>query len=691
MLQWRRSDWPPQPAKPSSTTGFWSGAGLALREATRNVRGVTLPRAFSWLPFAAILVPVTVALAWLLIFGVDHTGRQSLPDGADSTVEFFADPDGGLTLDEVVRRPAASWQSWSGTSYISAPPREVLWVRVTLRNATDRTQHGVLANSYYFTDRVQAWSTVDSTWEQWLSGEAVTAKTKAVKGREISFPVNVPAHAVQIIYLRAEDFFRAFLRPQWWPKHAAYYPAKGRSLLAEGIYFGGLLALLGYNTMLWARLRLKDIGFYALYLGTASTVVFLLRAYPAAQGWTLTSPALETLLAFTMALSGFFLTQFAREFLELKTRGPRADRLARGLQGVMIGLAAFALATPWMARPYAFPAVIMGIGVTHVCLFGLAIWVWRAGIRQARFFVMSFGCLFASSLFSVVAWFGSASFLDAAMMGLMIGSAAEMLLLSLAVADRFAQAQKKLVAETEQRRLMEETYAEELELEVRERTRELEAANADKDRMLAVIGHDLRSPLTGLMRSADQAAGEFAREAARTGRTLLLMIEDVVVWARLRAGSRGVAAHPAGALLAPAVALHRALAEHGGMELALDVPEELSVETDRVLVQTLVRNLLANALKFARTRVVLRAAADGRGGVRFTVGNDGPELSAAIAARLAAGVDEPMTATGGLGLRLCREICRTLGLRLEAGTGANGGTEFSFTIRQAAGPGGEKL
>lgn len=265
-------------------------------------------------------------------------------------------------------------------------------------------------------------------------------------------------------------------------------------------------------------------------------------------------------------------------------------------------------------------------------------------MTQARFFVMSFGCLFAGVLPTVLAWWWQLPARDVAMQGLMTGSALEMLLLSLAVAERFAETQRELIAETNQRRLIEKTYAD--ELEVRERTEELEATNADKDRMLAVIGHDLRSPLTGLMRSADRTTGDFAREAALTGRTLLLMIEDVVVWARLRAGSRAAAVYPASGLVVPAVALHRALAEHGGMELILEAPENLIVETDLVLAQTLVRNLLANALKFARTRVVLRAVADGQGGVRFTVGNDGPALSAAVAARLTAGEDEPITATG---------------------------------------------
>ncbi|MDB6175650.1 MAG: ATP-binding protein [Chthoniobacteraceae bacterium] len=185
------------------------------------------------------------------------------------------------------------------------------------------------------------------------------------------------------------------------------------------------------------------------------------------------------------------------------------------------------------------------------------------------------------------------------------------------------------------------------------------------------------------MRSADAATGEFSRDVARTGRALLLMIEDLVLWARLRAGTRVAAVHAASALIAPAVALHHSLAEHGGLKLMLEIPEGMRVETDLVLAQTLVRNLLANALKFARTRVILRAE-ESDAGVRFTVGNDGPPLPLEVAARLAAGEDEPMTATGGMGLRLCREICLAQGLRLEARSGVDGGTEFGFILKRIA-------
>ncbi len=175
---------------------------------------------------------------------------------------------------------------------------------------------------------------------------------------------------------------------------------------------------------------------------------------------------------------------------------------------------------------------------------------------------------------------------------------------------------------------------------------------------------------------------EFSGDAARTGRALLLMIEDLVLWARLRAGTVAIGTHAAPALVGPAVAQHQALAARAGIGLSVDAPAALLVETDLVLAQTLVRNLLANALKFARSRVELTVAAGADGAARVSVRDDGPGLPPAVEAALASGDFSGLapSAEGGLGLRLCSEIGRALRARLEARTMAGGGAELSFSL-----------
>jgi signal transduction histidine kinase len=635
-------------------------------------------RATSTLPIAGIAALVIVVLGWLLLVHAGkRDGQMPLSDPSLGTVEYFIDNGGRQKPSDIKDLAPSQWQPWSGEGFISPDRGEVLWMRITLRNAGETPLHGVLENDDFFADRLEAWM---SDGRHLLTGEGVPAREKALPGRELAIPVTVPARGEEVVLLRNANYFDSYARMVWWPEETAFHLSRLHSGLAEGVYLGGLLALLCYNALLWLRLRQADIGYYVLYLGSVAAFMFLARSMAPAIGWPLESPWLETLLMAAMALSAFFLTRFAQVFLELKTFLPRAEKAAGIWSVLLLVLFLGTLTTPWWTWWNWLRITVLAAGFTNVGLLILALVAWRAQVRQARFFVLSFGCLFTGILPMLIVWICASDFRDVGMRGLMIGSALEMLMLSLAVADRFAQAQRKLVEETEQRRLIEETYADELQIEVTERTRELSAANTDKDRMLAVIGHDLRSPLTGLMHAADEMPGEFAHEVTRTSRELLLMIEDLVLWARLRAGTQVIQSHSVSALLVPALTMHHAIAEQSKVEIVADVPEGLRVEIDLVLAQTLIRNLLANALKFARTRVVLRARPR-EDGIYFSVENDGPALSPEVAARLANGENEPITATGGMGLRLCREICQTLGTRLEARSPEGGGTEFGFLLR----------
>jgi signal transduction histidine kinase len=668
-------------------------------------------RPTSWLPVAGLLVSVGGVLGWLLLgFAGAQVGKLNLPDATSGAiVEGLVGQQTDLPLAEVQRLPASEWKRWRGGDHIVGRHGIELWLRLTVHNRGDVPQAGVLDCGDYFADRVEAWlETNDGKWTRLISGEAVADGEKALSGRDLAFPVIVPARGERVVYLRVTDFFGPVTFPAWWPDERDFHAAKARGLLAEGVYLGGLLALLGYNAMLWLRLRQADIGWYTGCLAAAAAFMILARGQIGELGWAMGSPGLEIALTLAIALSGLMLTGFAREFLELKTRAVRLDRLAFGVQLLLLALAVGAFAMPWMKSATMLKLVIEVTGITHVSLLVLAVWSWRTGVRQARFLVLSFGCLFSATLPAVAIWLSGGSHKNLAVMGVMIGSALEMLVLSLAVADRFAQAQRaraeaqaRLVEETEQRRAIEEAYADELEVEVRERTRELEEANTDKDRILTVIGHDLRGPLTGLTQTAElltsgggvgaaspAALDGFAGDAAKLGRQVLLLIEDLVLWARLRTGRASPPTpHRVRAIVAPVVALHRTLAGQRGIALTVEVAEELRVTTDLVLAQTLLRNLVANALKFARGEVVVsaraRSEAEG-GGAELTVRDDGPGLPAAVLAGFAGGAGAGAGAEGGLGLRLCIEIGRALDANVAVQSIGGNGTEFKFVLPTAA-------
>jgi two-component system, sensor histidine kinase LadS len=597
------------------------------------------------------------------------------------------------TLADALAWPEAAWVPWTGRGYLSAKHGDVIWVRVKLTNPGSEPLNGMLTDTSYFSDRVVAYvAGATGSDRERVSGTAVAGADKPLQARMAVFPLTVPAGGERVVYLRASDAYQAHIQPVWWAQATDFFEAKTRHLVLQTVCFGALLALVFYNVVLWLRLRFTDMGYYVLMAGVGTAANFIANGGFALLGVPLGSPWHETLIAGSLGVGAAFMMKFARVFLGTAELMPRADKWLRVWVAVLAGLVVLTPGMLWMETPTGL-SVVVGMAVLNdvICMTA-AVVAWRRGATHARFFLAAFGFLALAGvplILDVVRGDVGAG----VAMGLLVGRTLEMLLLSFAVADRFAQTQRLLVEETEQRRAVEHAYADELEVEVRERTRELVEANADKDRMIAVIGHDLRSPLTALTRTAEQLANgatavaaqtRFIGEAAQMGRQVLLLIEDLVLWARLRAGTTHRVVQPVAALVAPVMELYRPMAERRDVQLRMaDGSMDLKAETDIVLAQTLVRNLVANALRFARTSVEV-VATPVPGGVRITVRDDGPGLPPAVAARFEADVVSSDWAGHGLGLRLCMEIGRVLGAGLCTQPGEQGGTEFSFTLPAAS-------
>jgi signal transduction histidine kinase len=127
-----------------------------------------------------------------------------------------------------------------------------------------------------------------------------------------------------------------------------------------------------------------------------------------------------------------------------------------------------------------------------------------------------------------------------------------------------------------------------------------------EDELLAVIGHDLRSPLSVVTMTADALARTATDDASRTtarrlrsaGDRMLRMLEELVDLARVRRGVAlplDVAPSDIGAICASVVA--DLSVPHPG-RLAFEAqPGELTVEIDLVRVTRAVESLLSSALR----------------------------------------------------------------------------------------------
>ncbi len=255
-----------------------------------------------------------------------------------------------------------------------------------------------------------------------------------------------------------------------------------------------------------------------------------------------------------------------------------------------------------------------------------------------------------------------------------------------AVAESFNAMARSLVLS----RAALEEHRRTLEEKVRARTerlesvnRELDEANRLKSEFLATVSHELRTPLNVIMgytsMLAEGAGGtvtteqrEMLESIHRHSKLQLDLISNVLDFSRLASGR--ISLHVERFALAPVLeeirALHVGRRSGSPVTFVLDVdPGVPEMETDRVKLQEVVRNLVDNAAKFTqRGSVVIEARAGKRPGwVGIAVRDTGRGISAEDLPRIFEEfrqVGEGMTRTTGgvgLGLAIVRRLVDVLG------------------------------
>jgi signal transduction histidine kinase len=224
------------------------------------------------------------------------------------------------------------------------------------------------------------------------------------------------------------------------------------------------------------------------------------------------------------------------------------------------------------------------------------------------------------------------------------------------------------------------------------------ALTRSREELLAIVAHDLRSPLTtvttstGLMRRRLQSMG--AEQLAprldaieRSAERMNHLIQDLLDLARFQAGTLVLRQepHPARELLQEVYDSHVAQAAEKAVRLRLDLREvETQVVCDRERVLQVFSNLVGNAIKFTpEGGEITLTGSRTRDQVLFRVKDTGPGIPAEHLPRL---FDrffqvEPAHRNGmGLGLSIAKALVDAHGGVLSVESTVGQGTSFSFTL-----------
>jgi signal transduction histidine kinase/ActR/RegA family two-component response regulator len=248
---------------------------------------------------------------------------------------------------------------------------------------------------------------------------------------------------------------------------------------------------------------------------------------------------------------------------------------------------------------------------------------------------------------------------------------------------------------------MAEQQGQVLERRVADRTRELQAANAAKTRFVAAASHDLRQPvasiglLAGLLR--DQVSGSGAKAV------LDRLIESVLALESLLKGLLDLSRFEAGSVqtrpqavqlqgLFDAVLTHeREAAALKGLRLRLRGGQHV-VQADPVLLEQILRNLVANAVRYTDAGGVLVGARRRGDGVLLQVWDTGCGIAAEQQATVFeefVQLDNPARERHrglGLGLSLVRRAAQRMAVPLSLVSQPGRGSCFGLILPAAVLP-----
>lgn len=229
-----------------------------------------------------------------------------------------------------------------------------------------------------------------------------------------------------------------------------------------------------------------------------------------------------------------------------------------------------------------------------------------------------------------------------------------------------------------------------------------EADSAAKSRRLATAGHEIRTPLHGILGMADLLAEtalspeqtSYVRAIRTSGAALLGLVDDVLDLARLEAGRLALAPEPVDlqALVEDVVELLAPRAQGKGLELASIVAPGLArrVEADPILLRQVLINLAGNAVKFTRRGGVALevepATADAAGRILFRVRDTGLGIADDDVDRIFGEFEQvdptaaPRGGGSGLGLAIARTLVARMGGELRLTSRLGEGSVFSFDL-----------
>jgi len=225
---------------------------------------------------------------------------------------------------------------------------------------------------------------------------------------------------------------------------------------------------------------------------------------------------------------------------------------------------------------------------------------------------------------------------------------------------------------------------------------QLQAANSAKDRLLSVVAHDIKNPLSAMKGLSNLLVEDyksmppdqvelFITTMNSSTNKLFELLQNLLEWSISASGGLSHQAEKLtlSSVVQEAIDLFQGAVEVKKLNIENKIPLDMEVMADYKMLFSVIRNLLSNAIKFTPASGVISFDSSATGEmVELTVSDTGMGIPEEKKSSL---FDKSTTKseTGmGLGLVLCKEFVERNGGKIWAETSAGEGASFKFTLKK---------
>lgn len=229
---------------------------------------------------------------------------------------------------------------------------------------------------------------------------------------------------------------------------------------------------------------------------------------------------------------------------------------------------------------------------------------------------------------------------------------------------------------------------------------ELQELNATKDKFFSIISHDLKGPLNSLTSFAGLLINHtdaltkdeikmLATDLDKSVKNLLSLLNNLLEWSRSQTGNLDIKAEAFDVreLVYANAELLQLMAENKDISLRTRVPANLTGFADKNQMNTVLRNLISNALKFTEKGGSVDVDVnEWKDAIEVAVRDSGVGMSKEVMAKLFK-IEHKYSTNGtanesgtGLGLMLCKEFVERSGGVIGVESQQGKGSIFRFTI-----------